>query len=69
MSVWSRVFKSGELAMTEQKRTENLVNELSPDELNSVTGGTNTTPPKTKTPTPPARPARFEAGDYSFDIE
>jgi hypothetical protein len=44
------VFKSREL---EQKRTENLVNELSPDELNSVTGGTGKTPPKPTTPEPP----------------
>jgi len=39
--------------MTEQKRTENIVNELSPDELNSVTGGTGKTPPKPTTPEPP----------------
>jgi hypothetical protein len=50
--------------MTEQKRTE-----LSLDELNSVTGGTNTAPPKTKNPTPPAKPGHFEVEDYSFDIE
>jgi hypothetical protein len=62
--------KSRELAMTEQRRTENLVtNELSLDELNSVTGGTDKTPPKPKNPKPPANPGHFEVEDYSFDIE
>ena len=59
--------------MTEQKRTENLVtNELSLDELNSVVGGTDKTPPKPTNPTPPAKPGTsglFEVEDYSFDIE
>jgi hypothetical protein len=59
--------------MTEQKRTENLAtDELSLDELNSVAGGTDKTPPKPKNPTPPAKPQTsglFEIADYSFDIE
>ena len=51
--------------MTEQKPTENLVTkELSPDELNSVVGGIDKTPPKTKNPTPLTKP-----GTLSFDIE
>jgi bacteriocin-like protein len=59
--------------MTEQKRTENLAtDELSIDELNSVVGGTDKTPPKPKNPPPPAKPGTsklFEVEDYSFDIE
>jgi len=60
--------------MTEQKRTENLAtDELSIDELNSVAGGTDKTPPKPKNPTPPAKQGTpgglFEVEDYSFDIE
>ena len=55
--------------MTEQKPTENTVtNELSPDELNSVVGGTDKTPPKPKNPAPP-EPGTFEVKDFSFDIE
>jgi hypothetical protein len=53
--------------MTEQKRTE-----LSLDELNSVTGGTDKTPPKPKTPTPPAKPrpsGTFEVDQFMFDVE
>ena len=56
--------------MTEQKRTENLAtDELSIDELNSVVGGTDKTPPKPN-PTPPTTPPTkglFEINDYSFD--
>jgi hypothetical protein len=59
--------------MTEQKRTENLAtDELSLDQLNAVVGGTGKTPPKPKSPTPPAKPGTsklFEVEDYSFDIE
>jgi hypothetical protein len=57
--------------MTEPNRTENLAtDELSLDELNSVAGGTDKTPPKPKTPTPPAKPGGlFEVNEYSFDIE
>jgi hypothetical protein len=55
--------------MTKQNRTENLVNELSLDQLSSVSGGTNASPPKAKNPTPPAKPGHFEVEDYSFDIE
>ena len=58
--------------MTEPNRTENLAtDELSIDELNSVVGGTDKTPPKPKTPTPPAKPGTgiFEIEDYPFDIE
>jgi hypothetical protein len=57
--------------MTEPKHTEKLAtDELSLDELNSVAGGTDKTPPKPKTPTPPAKPGGlFEVEDFSFDIE
>jgi bacteriocin-like protein len=48
-------------------------NELSLNELNSVTGGTDKTPPKPKASTPPAKPTPsgglFEVSDFSFDIE
>jgi bacteriocin-like protein len=59
--------------MTEPNRTESLAtDELSIDELNSVVGGTDKTPPKPKNPTPPAKPqpsGTFEIDDFSFDIE
>jgi hypothetical protein len=57
--------------MTEPNRAEKLAtDELSLDELNSVAGGVDKTPPKPKTPTPPAKPGGpFEVEDYSFDIE
>jgi bacteriocin-like protein len=55
--------------MTEQKRTENLAtDELSIDELNSVVGGNDKTPPKPKNPTPPTKPGPIEIEDYSFGI-
>jgi bacteriocin-like protein len=65
------VFKRGSLATTEPKPIENLAtDELSIDELNSVVGGTDKTPPKPKTPTPPAKPGGlFEVNDYSFGVE
>jgi hypothetical protein len=39
--------------------------EMPLDELNSLVGGTDKTPPKPKNPTPPAKPVT----DGSFDIE
>ena len=42
-------------------------NELSLDELNSVTGGADKTP-QPKNPKTPATPGHFEIEDFSFDV-
>jgi hypothetical protein len=52
---FSQLGHRGVIALTSARliREANIVNELSPDELNSVTGGTGKTPPKPTTPEPP----------------
>ena len=50
--------------MTEEHRTEK--GELTPDELNKVTGGAGAKP---KSPPPPPTEHQFEIDDFSFDIE